>query len=181
MMFDLLINLFWFILSVIWFILPSYTSNSFAPFVNGKKPLDFNRNFLGHRILGNGKTIEGTLYGIIFGIFIGILQIQFFDFFQSISPLKLIEHSLSLVFVLSFGAMLGDIIGAFIKRRYGLKRGSPAPLLDQLDFLIVALILSNIFIDITKQMLITLLIITPIIHKTANIIGFYIKVKKTPW
>ena len=41
-------------------------------------------------------------------------------------------------FLLGFGALLGDALGSFIKRRMGIGRGKPAPILDQIDFLIVA-------------------------------------------
>jgi CDP-2,3-bis-(O-geranylgeranyl)-sn-glycerol synthase len=164
-----------------WFILPAYAANIFPPIVKGTKPLDFRKKFMGHRIFGDGKTFEGSFAGIVFGVFVGSIQILLFGYFQSIVSFPLIAHTLELVFVLSFGAIFGDIVGAFVKRRYGLARGSPAPLLDQLDFLAVALLLSSPFVEITKEMLVLLLIITPIFHKTTNIIGYHIKVKKTPW
>jgi CDP-2,3-bis-(O-geranylgeranyl)-sn-glycerol synthase len=44
--------------------------------------------------------------------------------------------SLTQALLLSIGALLGDIAGAFIKRRLGISQGGPAPILDQLGFLV---------------------------------------------
>lgn len=169
------------ILESVWLILPAYAANMFPPFMKGVKPLDFGRNLGKYRILGDGKTIEGTLAGIAFGVFIGSLQIQFHSYFQKLLGLNLIEHTLPLVFLLSFGAIFGDIIGAFIKRRLGLERGYPAPLLDQLDFLLFALLLGSSLVSVSMDMLAVLLVITPILHKATNVVGYYIKLKKNPW
>ena len=166
-------------LQAFWFIAPAYAANAFPPLVKGKRPLDFSRKLRHNRILGNGKTLEGTTTGIVFGMFIGSIQILGQG---SIPPeLGLTEMTLPLIFLLSAGALFGDIIGAFIKRRFGIPRGSPAPLLDQLDFLAFALIFSSFIIAINMYHIIILIFLTPIIHWIANLIGYYTKVKKTPW
>ena len=61
------------LLKSVWFILPSYAANMFPPFMKGVRPLDFGKNIGRYRVLGDGKTIEGTLAGIAFGVFIGSL------------------------------------------------------------------------------------------------------------
>ncbi len=165
----------------LWFILPAYAANVFPPFMKGIRPLDFSRKLGSYRILGDGKTFEGTLAGIAFGVFVGSIQIQVYGYFQRLTNAELIQHTLPLVFLLSFGAIFGDIIGAFIKRRLGMPRGYPAPLLDQLDFLLFALLLSSAFASISTGMLVLLLVITPILHKLSNIVGYYVKLKRHPW
>ena len=57
-----------------------------------------------------------------------------------------IPEGILIGFLLGFGALLGDALGSFLKRRLGIGRGKPAPILDQLDFIIVALILVLILI-----------------------------------
>lgn len=84
-------------------------------------------------------------------------------------------------FLLSFGALLGDLVGSFMKRRLSLERGQPAPFLDQLDFVVGALALSFIEFIPQIEIIIALLVFTPIIHLTANIIGYKLKLKKEPW
>lgn len=84
-------------------------------------------------------------------------------------------------FLLSFGALIGDLIGSFIKRRLNLERGQPAPPLDQLDFILGALVFSFIVFIPPLEIIIVLVILTPIIHLTANVIGYKLGLKKEPW
>ncbi len=84
-------------------------------------------------------------------------------------------------FLLSLGALTGDSIGSFIKRRLDLQRGQPAPILDQLDFIIGALILSFIEFIPPLEIIIVVLVLTPMIHLIANIIGYKLKLKREPW
>jgi len=47
---------------------------------------------------------------------------------------------LPVAILMSFGALTGDIIGSFIKRRVNVKSGDPSPFMDQLGFILMALI-----------------------------------------
>ncbi|MGC9310292.1 MAG: CDP-2,3-bis-(O-geranylgeranyl)-sn-glycerol synthase, partial [Candidatus Aenigmatarchaeota archaeon] len=137
------------ILNSLWLVLPAYCANFFPVFLKGRRPLDFGRKFSdGRRIFGDGKTWEGLIGGAFFGFAIGIIQI----FLQNgpllgVSSLAF-HHTYLTVFVLPFAALLGDIIGSFFKRRFGMKRGAEAPLLDQLDFLVFSLAAVSIFAEI---------------------------------
>jgi CDP-2,3-bis-(O-geranylgeranyl)-sn-glycerol synthase len=84
-------------------------------------------------------------------------------------------------FLLSFGALIGDLIGSFIKRRLNLERGRPAPPLDQLDFVAGALAFSFIEFIPPIEIIGVLLVLTPGIHLIANIIGYRLRLKKEPW
>jgi CDP-2,3-bis-(O-geranylgeranyl)-sn-glycerol synthase len=82
---------------------------------------------------------------------------------------------------MSIGALTGDLVGSFIKRRIKLPRGRPAPLLDQLDFLAGALIITLPFHPLIPFHLFILLVLTPLIHFVANIFGYILRFKKEPW
>src|SRR3989338_8621128 len=88
------------------FIAPAYAANGFPPLMRGKTPIDGRKMFKGHRLLGDGKTLEGFLGGVIFGVFIGSLQI----YGQSYLPaeLGLAAMTFPIVFMLSIGTMAGD-------------------------------------------------------------------------
>ena len=167
------------ILQSLWFIFPAYASNALPILIRGKHPIDFGTRLGKYRLLGDGKTIEGTFGGITFGILVGWLQMNLHN--QLPAELGLIKFTLPLIVLLSIGAILGDIMGAFIKRRLGIPRGYPAPVLDQLDFLVGALIAASAVTVISKSVAITLLIITPMIHIATNRISFWLKMKKVPW
>ncbi|MFX0207049.1 MAG: CDP-archaeol synthase, partial [Candidatus Hodarchaeota archaeon] len=130
------------ILRAIWFVGPTYIANGFTPiWGRGNRfnaPIDMKRNFMdGNRILGDGKTIRGGLGGILMGTLSGIIQNELFIFEM--------DFPLLLGFLLAFGAILGDAIGSFIKRRLNKPRGESVFGLDQLGFLITALTLAIIF------------------------------------
>jgi CDP-2,3-bis-(O-geranylgeranyl)-sn-glycerol synthase len=165
-----------------WLMLPAYTANPTAVVFGGGKPIDFGKNWRdGRRILGDGKTFRGLFGGIACGIIIGLIQMQ-------ISPLWYLGiFTFTSVITLSMGALLGDIVKSFFKRRLGLKRGAKFPLVDQLDFVVGAWILTYIFDPVwftdnfTFWIIITVLILTPLLHRLTNILGYYLKLKKEPW
>ena len=169
------------LIQALWFILPAYAANAFPPLLKGRRPLDFGKKIRKHRILGDGKTIEGTVGGILFGFFIGLIQIYVQGFIPAEWGLGLIEMSLPLILLLSMGAVIGDILGAFTKRRFNIRRGEPAPLLDQLDFLVFAILFANFILSMRIEIIIVLLIITPPIHWVTNLVGYIASIKKTPW
>ena len=81
---------------------------------------------------------------------IGYIQLNFGNsFIQSIVnniPEDLWgDRPFIIFFLLSFGALFGDMSASFFKRRSNLKRGDKSPLMDMFDFVGMALILTLIF------------------------------------
>lgn len=165
------------IFQAIWFILPAYCAN-IAPVFFAKAlakynhPLDFGKSWKGKRIFGDGKTWPGLISGTLVGGLAGFLQ-----------SLTLIQpvSSLQLGLLLGFGALTGDFVGSFIKRRIGLARGQSLPLMDQLGFIIFAFLFSLILIPFNWKYFIICLILTPVLHLGTNWIGFKLKLKREPW
>ncbi len=160
------------IIQSIWFILPAYIANGTPVVLGGGPPIDGGKKLPdGKRILGDGKTIRGLVLGVLSGVIFGAIQIGIGK-----RPDELI-----VVFLLSLGALLGDIVGSFFKRRLGLKRGMAAPGLDQLEFLAGALLLTSIVKVPTWEMIIALIILTPLIHLGTNWIGYKMGYKSEPY
>jgi CDP-2,3-bis-(O-geranylgeranyl)-sn-glycerol synthase len=170
-----------------WLMLPAYIPNNCAALFGGGTPLDRGRTLHdGRRFLGDGKTFRGTFAGTICGVLAGLLQNQ-------IAPLLGLPsfgsgyEQLSILLSLSLGAMLGDIVAAFFKRRMGLQRGAPLFVIDQLDFVLGAwlmtlLIAPDWFMQhFTYTIILIVLIITPILHRVTNIIGYRMGAKREPW
>ena len=95
-------------------------------------------------------------------------------------------------FILGVACMIGDLFGSFIKRRRGLKRegdeSSEAPLLDTIPFAIAIFITSFLLFDgqiITHpnlvEEIIFLLVVTPLIHRSFNILGYKFGLKEVPY
>jgi len=175
------------ILKTIWLLLPAYTPNNFAVVFGGGRPIDFGRKFIdGRRILGDGKTFRGFTGGVIGGIFIGIIQYSIEKIFKiHIFTSLQFRDFLILIFLLAIGSMLGDSIGSFIKRRLGYERGSRLLLIDQLTFLIFALLVASRFSPFWTlfnwEVILLSLILTPFLHLSVNYIAHKLNLKEVPW
>lgn len=165
----------------IWLMLPAYIANVSAAFFGGKTPIDGGVSCGKTRLLGDGKTYEGTLKGISCGFIFGILQQLFLHSFG------LFPSFLVVLVCLSAGAMFGDMLGSFIKRRAGLNRGAPLPLVDQLDFVAGAWLLLFLFArdwfieSFSLNIIIAVVIITPLLHLLTNYVGFKMGRQDVPW
>ncbi|NLV26717.1 MAG: CDP-2,3-bis-(O-geranylgeranyl)-sn-glycerol synthase [Methanomicrobiales archaeon] len=171
--------------SAIWVMLPAYLPNNIAALTGGGTPIDLGKKWSdGRRILGDGKTIRGFILGVSAGIIVGLFQIfaECSGFVPWVNP-----HTLLSVMLLAIGSLLGDMIKSFFKRRKGIERGGEWKFIDQYDFVAGALILAFIFDmnwffqTMTIQLFITILVITPVLHRTVNIIGYKLGLKKVPW
>jgi CDP-2,3-bis-(O-geranylgeranyl)-sn-glycerol synthase len=159
--------------SALWFILPAYVANAAPVVLGGGGPIDGGRKFIdGLPIFGAGKTVRGFVAGLAAGTIVGLIQ-------------GIIANSLqfyfSLGFLLALGALLGDLLGSFIKRRLGIKRGSTAPVLDQLSFAIVAMLTASLITPLSWGIILTIIIITPPIHLATNFGGYKLGLKSRPY
>ena len=172
-------------LVAIYFMLPAYLSNLSGLAFGGKTPADGNKIYRdGSRILGNGVTWEGTISGIIVGTIIGcIIGIVGLDIPNLTGNIILINMPQTLItgliygFLLATGALVGDAVGSFIKRRIGLESGEPAPLLDQLDFVFGAIIFIYPIIQLDIKFILIICIISIILHLVSNIIAYLLGLK----
>jgi CDP-2,3-bis-(O-geranylgeranyl)-sn-glycerol synthase len=178
----------------VWLIFPAYIANSSAVIFGHGTPIDFGKNFSdGRRIFGDGKTWFGLVGGTFAGIAFAFGQIlsasfQYPDHHWGYGPAL---NACIIAILIPIGALFGDLLGSFYKRRRGLSRGQKIAFLDIYDLIIGVFILLLIFrfnwfyetfLDGTRLIaLLTVLILTPILHRFTNIIGFKLGKKKEPW
>ena len=180
----------------LWVFLPAMLPNSAAVVFgkHGKTKMDFGKTWRGKRIFGDGKSWAGFFGGAFSGIVLGLIQIgiaSIFDDSGDYGGFGDFWGNVGVLATLSFGAVLGDLCGAFIKRRLGLERGAKAPGLDQYDFVVGALCVTALFFpggvyDTYIEgwhicALLFLLLIMFGIHRMVNIIGYRMGLKKEPW
>lgn len=157
-------------LILIW---PPYVANGLAVLASklpARHPIDFGKSWHGVRIFGDGKTLEGFAIGVVLGSTIGWFPNLLYG-----------ALSISDAAVLSTSALVGDLLGAFIKRRMCLPRGYPAFPLDQLDFLLMSLLVFSLYRDVPIYVVLISVAITPLIHRATNIAAYKLKLKKEPW
>lgn len=157
------------IVYVIYFMLPAYIANVSALIFGGGPPLDLGYQFIDkRRLIGDGVTWRGSIIGTLLGTLTGMIQGTLVDN---------VPYGVLLGFLLALGAVVGDACGSFVKRRFNIERGRPAPILDQLDFAVGAMLFASIIVNFSWEMIFMILIITVILHLSANIIAYLIGVK----
>lgn len=191
------------ILQAFWIVIPIYVANASAVIVGGGTPIDFGKTGKdGRRILGDGKTwrglFSGTFLGMTagFGLAVGATLLSGSEYsFLGLTNFEGFPLMILILFSLCFGALLGDIVESFFKRRIGKDRGQDWIPFDQLDFLVGALGLSFVvseflfllqltadhwfFSNLSLWHVLLLLVVTPFIHITANVLFRRAKHRKT--
>jgi CDP-2,3-bis-(O-geranylgeranyl)-sn-glycerol synthase len=158
-------------LSALYIILPIYFTNGAPVLFGGGRPLDSGKIlFDGQRVLGDHKTFRGFASGIAVGLVVGL-----FEF------LLISQNLLLIAIVASLGALLGDLAGAFLKRRLKIEAGGPFPVVDQLDFVIGAILLVSIVSGLSFWTVLILLLVTPPIHLLTNVGAHTLGLKSTYW
>jgi CDP-2,3-bis-(O-geranylgeranyl)-sn-glycerol synthase len=181
------------IIQAFWLIIPAYIANASALLAGGGTPIDLGKTWKdGKRILGDGKTWQGLFAGTFIGMTAGFGLSAVAKYAVTIEfPIILSDFTgfpvmIPLIFSLCFGALFGDIIESFFKRRVGKNRGEDWIPFDQLDFILGVLLISfcmsiilqligltqtNWFLsNFTIYHILILLIATPFIHLLSNFI-----------
>ena len=177
----------------LWFFLPAFIANPMAVVFGGGSPIDGGRSLSdGERMFGDGKTWRGLIGGTFSGAILGLLLSLPFDLLGSSSSWSYGSPAVAFVSsaALALGALLGDLVGAFVKRRMHLPRGAKASGLDQYDFVVGALLVSllipswsvpRFFSGDAFLGLLAIIVITPALHRAVNLVGYRMGKKHEPW
>ena len=175
-----------FLLRCFYLMLPAYFANM-APVIVRKInllafPIDFNKKINNKSILGRNKTFRGLIFGVIFAIIVAYLQfllynagllreISFFDY----------KNWLLLGFLMGFGALTGDLVKSFFKRRIGISPGEKFIPFDQTDFVVGALFFIMPVFDLSFKIFAASLLLSFALHITVNHIAFYLGIRNEKW
>lgn len=191
------------VLEALWLLLPAFLSNMLPVFVGGGTPIDFGRTWKdGKPILGPGKTWRGLLLApLVAAVLTGglrwlVLNTAWGDV-ADWSTWGPDGWWFLVAYALGLGALVGDAVKSFFKRRTGRERGAQWPGFDQLDFvvgsLLFALLVTSVlaaagvtdgnlfFEDFTWPRLLVLLVLTPALHLGVNFLGYKLGLKQVPW
>ncbi len=171
----------------VWAMLPAYVPNNAAVLAGGGRPIDGGRSWGGRRLLGDGKTWRGTAAGIGAGIALAGILSAIAGEVGAVLGVSLPTFPLRAAIGLAAGAMLGDILASFLKRRTGRERGAMFPGLDQLDFVVVSLPLTALLATewfravFTWDVVLVVVVLTPLLHVLTNGIAYALGLKNEPW
>lgn len=175
------------ILTAFYLALPIYLANMAPPlfyklFNHSPWLKPFNQP-IHSKIFGDHKTWQGILTGTIIAILTSSIQALLYQLpaFQNISLLPYPKVWLVFGFLAGLGAMLSDLFKSFIKRRIKIASGEPWLIFDQLDFVAGFLLFTWWLIRPDLLIVMTIIVLTLIVHPLTNVIGWAIKIKRHPW
>jgi len=172
-----------YILSLIWFYFPAGAANmapvlfKWFPFLN--YPVDFGKKFADKPIFGPHKTYRGFVFGILAAV--AWLALQRFVYNINLAYTLIDYNSINiwyLGFLMGFGALLGDLVRSFVKRRLDIAPGKSWFPWDQIDFIIGAIIFSYLYIPLSIDRILVAVILGVILHPAFNYMGYILKIKK---
>lgn len=158
------------LLQSVWFFLPAGIANM--------APVLFKRvSFLGFPIstkyLGAHKTYRGFFFGIICAILTVYVQ-KFINL-----PGTLIDYQAVNIYLfgalIGFGALFGDSVESYFKRKGGIKPGGDWPVFDQIDWILGGLLFSFFYIKFTPEIFVDIFIVFAFLHAGFNWLKAFLK------
>lgn len=148
------------------------------------RPIDGNRHWRGQHIFGAHKTWRGLVAATIFGGLFWLLEYWLaaeFPVTLSWAPFNLRIFPWWFGFLFGAGAIGGDLVKSFLKRRFTVGPGVSWVPFDQIDFVIGAALVASFFVNFTWQMWIIIFVVTPGFHILVNHLGYWLKIKESAW
>jgi len=167
------------LLEGLYFFLPAGIAN-IAPVLSKKipflnSPIDRGMQYQGKRIFGKNKTWRGLVAATLMGLFIASIQrligidLSFFSYES--------YNFLLIGFLMGFGAILGDLIKSFFKRRVDKKSGESWVPWDQLDYIFGGIVFISFYVWIGWSIILIIFFEYFLLHLLFGLIGYYLKLK----
>ena len=138
------------------------------------KPIDFGLQWRGERLFGAHKTIRGFVVGVISGAIVGAALSLIID----THPYDYFSRAILYGAIVGFGALVGDSVKSFFKRRVGIKPGTLWVPFDQIDFAIGATLAAMFFIRIDFFVAACAIIFIGCASYVVSIVGVALHMKK---
>lgn len=176
------------LLQAAYFLLPAYFANMAPVLCKGilkplAVPIDGDRTWKGKEILGSHKTWRGVIAATVVGTLAFWLQ-QLLYRFTPVQEISLFNYTTMPVLygaLLGFGAILGDAVKSFAKRRIGMKPGAMWFPFDQIDYPIGAMLLGSAFFVPPAKIWAAGILLSIILSLLVNYVAFEIGLKEVQW
>ena len=150
------------------------------------KPVDFNRKFFDNQaIFGSHKTWRGVIISIVLGVITALIQKWFYqaNIFRELSGVFDYENINIWLFgfLISAGAVFGDLLFAFVKRRLRLTPGAMCIPFDQINYVIGSYLFLTPFFKIDIKIWGVLIVLTPFLHLLINRVGYLLGIHRNKW
>ncbi len=133
-------------------------------------------------IFGTHKTYRGLVVGLFSGIVAAFLQKLLADYSMSIREITLFPFAnwnfLWWGLLLSGGALGGDLVKSFVKRRMGISAGARWVPWDQLDQVFGGILFGSFAYSFSLENVLALIVLTPPLVLAINFLGYIVHVKE---
>jgi len=163
-----------YIVDLIYLMLPAYLANMTPPFVRYWK--GWNRP-ISQRWLGDHKTVVGFCSGVVAAIAVTFAQSKI-HWRGDLLPYA--EWPL-LGLAFGFGAMAGDSLKSLFKRQLGIPPGHSWIPMDQLDFVLGALLLVSPWLHLRWLDAAAILVISFAGDVVVNHLSYWLGIRTTKW
>ena len=172
------------VLKALYFFLPVYAANM-APVFAQRLGLPLHQP-ISARFFGEHKTWRGYIFGYLVALLVVFVQeLLASQHFEIVNRISIVDYQNTSILLLAFafgvGALTGDLVKSFIKRCLHIKPSAAWFPLDQLDFVIGALVFLYPIYRPPLHVVIVLLIITPGLHLATNAIAYRLGLKSVWW
>jgi len=163
------------------FFLPAGVSNMSPVLANRlpiikkwETPVDFGRTWRGKRLLGNNKRWRGVICGTILGGLTAVVVSKLnANTVVTIAPFWAGA-------ILGFGALAGDAVESFFKRRVGVTPGNSWFPFDQTDYIVGGLIAIYPFVQLPGWVITTVFVVYFGLHLLVAYFGYLLGLKDKP-
>ena len=180
----------------LWYLLPAALANHnascgdrvfvpsfFKPFLSKLAvPIDFGFKSDGKEIFGKNKTWRGLVVGILTGIFVAGVQALLFynvDFFRRNTIIDYRTINFVLIGILmGGGALVGDLVESFIKRKMNKPSGKPWFPFDQIDWILGAILFSSLIYVPSFKIAVVTVILYILVHLCSDRVVCMMGIKK---
>lgn len=159
---------------LLYFMAPAYVANMLPPFVaywRGWNPP------ISRRWLGGHKTVLGFVAGVLGGVVTTFAQSQL----GWVDAIGVDRAWPDLGLRFGIGAMAGDAVKSYFKRRAGIGPGRPWIPFDQVDFVVGALALVWPLADLSWRDVAAILMLSAFGHVLVNHLGHWLGVRPSRW
>jgi CDP-2,3-bis-(O-geranylgeranyl)-sn-glycerol synthase len=153
----------------VWLYLPALVANA-APILLAKLPV--RRASIWPAGLGANKTWLGLVGGVAAGALTGWLQVGLTPW--PFDPWTWVGWSA----LISFGALAGDAVKSFFKRRIGIPPGGAWPVVDGIDYVAGALVFGLPMFVPAWPVAVALVVAGPVLSLLANLFSYAVGWKK---
>lgn len=175
----------------LWFLLPGALANvapifaAVAPRIKGwSYPIDGGRSWRGKRILGAHKTWRGIIAGAVASSLVFFWQVYAVETYAWAATLAGPVDYAHLPWILGplfgLGALGGDALKSFLKRRLDIAPGTKWMPFDQIDYIVGSIVVTLPFVVLEFKYYVWMFLLWFVMHLLASYAGWLLKLKEHP-